>query len=102
MNKSLLVFLLFLLAFLGCKKKGSEEPIKEEPKTTVPIITAKIVGGSYKLIQVKGDVDYDGGTPVTEYGVCYSTSSNPTVLNNKIKSTYNYANSLGNLNKWIV
>lgn len=35
---------------------------------------------------VSGTVISDGGTEVTERGVCYSTSSNPTISNSKVSS----------------
>lgn len=80
------VFTLFisLSIIIGCKK-GGEIPKVEEPRSTLASITAKIIGASYKVVQVQGEITHDGGTPVTEYGVCYSTSSNPTILDNKIK-----------------
>lgn len=38
-----------------------------------------------KNITCGGTLTFDGGTPVTEKGLCWSTSANPTIENNKLQ-----------------
>jgi hypothetical protein len=90
--------LIFLVSTLitSCKK-GKENPKTEEPKTTLPVITATITGAAYNVVQVKGTIVSNGGTPVTEQGLCYSTSANPTVSNTKIQGAEGISININNL-----
>lgn len=50
---------------------------------------------------VSGNVGYDGGSAITEYGICYATDENPTVADSKVAATAdangNYSVTLENL-----
>jgi hypothetical protein len=39
-----------------------------------------------------GDITYDGGAAVTERGICWATTENPTILNNKVSSAADSTN----------
>jgi hypothetical protein len=54
---------------------------------SVPQITTTDASNILALSAVSGgEVTYDGGSPVTEYGICYSTSAGPTTANTKVIS----------------
>lgn len=63
--------------------------------TTIPAVAAtvvtKIIYISFYDAAVGGQVTDDGGAPVTEKGICWATSENPTIINNE-KISY-YANN---------
>ena len=55
--------------------------------TVVPTIETSVVTQiTYTTATVGGNVISNGGADVIERGVCYSTSSNPTISNNVLKS----------------
>jgi hypothetical protein len=65
-------FFWVLLTLTGCKK--------ETPEDTTPfIVTSKTVEVYSTFTNVGGNVTSDGGAPITEKGICYSTSSNPDI-----------------------
>ncbi len=81
-----LLFLIFwTLIITGCSNKNSilEEIASSIVAPTVeidisqPIVTTNIATGC--VIVVKSD----GGSPITEIGLCGSTKINPTVIDNK-------------------
>lgn len=52
---------------------------------TIPVVTTvSVTDVTYISAKVKGNVANDWGSEVTERGVCYSISENPTTANNKI------------------
>ena len=50
------------------------------------LTTSDIIDIGYTTATCGGNVTADGGQSVTERGICYSTSTNPTISNNKITS----------------
>ncbi len=50
------------------------------------ISTAKITNVSATTAMSGGTINSDGGAPITERGVCWSPSQNPTISNNKMTS----------------
>jgi hypothetical protein len=65
-------FFWVLLTLTGCKK--------EKPEDTTPfIVTSKTVEVYSTFANVGGNVTSDGGAPIIEKGICYSTSSNPDI-----------------------
>jgi len=50
------------------------------------IITIKVSSLSASTAMSGGTINSDGGAPITERGVCWSLSSNPTISNNKMTS----------------
>ncbi len=65
---------------------GEEVSFKTKTKTIATIATTPATNVSYTSATVGGNVTDDGGATVTERGICYSTSANPTAANTKITS----------------
>ena len=67
----------------------------------VPTLTTKPATLiTYRSANTGGDITNNGGAPVTERGVCWSTTTNPTILNNHQASgdlTDSFINYLDNL-----
>ncbi|HPM87790.1 MAG TPA: fibrobacter succinogenes major paralogous domain-containing protein [Bacteroidales bacterium] len=70
--RSILPGIIFLLAFSSCSKKE------------IPVLTTETVS-SITIMSAKsgGNITDDGGADITERGVCYNTSGNPTKLNQR-------------------
>ena len=69
-------------------------------KTIATVVTTPATNVSYTSATVGGNVTDNGGANVTERGICYSTSANPTTSNTKISSgsgTGSYACNLTNM-----
>lgn len=79
--KRLVVLVLLAVVLASCKKGAPEE---SEPETSLPVITGKIIGGWYDGVQIQATLVSDGGSPLTEHGVCWGTAPNPTMSANKI------------------
>ena len=62
---------------------GEEVSFTTKTKTIATIATTLATNVSYTSATVAGNVTEDGGATVTEKGVCYSTSPNPTIDDNK-------------------
>jgi uncharacterized protein (TIGR02145 family) len=71
-----LALLFLLLSFsTGCKKNNTD---------ITPILTTTAISSTTQTTAVSGgNITNDGGTVVTARGVCWSTSQNPTIANNK-------------------
>lgn len=69
----------FVVALLlaGCKK--------EESKSIPTVSTASITSIKITTATGGGTIQNDGGAPITERGICWSTSSNPTIADNTAK-----------------
>lgn len=68
----------------------------------LPVVTTKSVTDvTTTSAVVSGNVGYDGGSAISEYGICYATTENPTVDNTKVAATAdangNYSVTLENL-----
>jgi hypothetical protein len=75
---SVIVILLFGTAiyFNSCKKEE-----------TLPIVTTTIVSNITQTTALTGGtVTNDGGAQVTDWGICWSTSPNPTTSSNKTRN----------------
>ena len=55
-------------------------------QTAAPILTTSVEYISITSATANGQITSDGGSSITEYGVVYSTSKNPTIANTKLKS----------------
>ena len=76
--KKLSLFLIALTMLLSCK-----------PEIEKPTVVTKSVGEIAKTsAKVVGQVVADGGAEVTERGICWSTSQNPTIEDNKTTEGY--------------
>ena len=79
---------------------GEEVSFTTKAKTIATVTTTPATNVSYTSATVGGNVTKDGGASVTERGICYSTSANPTTSNTKISSgsgTGSYACNLTNM-----
>ena len=65
---------------------GEQKTFTTKSYTKATVTTTAATNVSYTTAIVGGEVTFDGGTSVTERGVCYSTAQNPTTLNSKISS----------------
>lgn len=68
----------------------------------LPVVTTKSVTDvTTTTAIINGNVGYDGGSVISEYGICYATTENPTVDNTKVVATAdengNYSVTLENL-----
>ncbi|MDD2307693.1 MAG: FG-GAP-like repeat-containing protein [Prolixibacteraceae bacterium] len=74
--KSLFIFIgIFLLIIFSCKK--------EIPKVAPTIETSVLTDITPNSATCGGVITSDGGSPITECGVCWSTKENPTITDNK-------------------
>ncbi len=91
MNLALALTGLIILYAAGCKK---DEDKSEPELTTMPVIYV-----DQQTVLCDGIVTSDGGASVTETGICWSTSHNPTTANDKIIGTgpQSYTCMLGGL-----
>lgn len=80
----------YYVRYQGSNQWSSLQPttISEFRTTDTPTIalvtTSQPTNVSYTSATVGGNVTDDGGASVTERGICYSTSANPTTANTKI------------------
>ncbi|MEK7719983.1 MAG: fibrobacter succinogenes major paralogous domain-containing protein [Bacteroidota bacterium] len=76
MNKS---FMLWFLPLSMLCMAGSCDSCMEEPTVSTAVISAVTPTSAVS----GGDVTSDGGATVTERGVCWNTTTSPTIANNK-------------------
>jgi uncharacterized protein (TIGR02145 family) len=91
----------FLLFAIGCKKDDA-------PVIPATLSTAEVTDVKITTATCGGEVTNEGGMTLTERGICYSTTQNPTVDNNKVVasgSTGNFSSSItgltGNLTYYV-
>ena len=65
---------------------GEEKSFTTKAITVPTVITSSVNNISYTSATIDGTVTDDGGATVTERGVVYSTTSNPTTSNSKVVS----------------
>ena len=65
---------------------GEEVSFTTKAKTIATVVTTPATNVSYTSATVGGNVTDNGGATVTERGICYSRSANPTTANTKITS----------------
>lgn len=74
-GSSLTIIGLLLMVVAGCKKEDEKtEPVLSTASVSVITATSAISGGN---------ITFDGGSTVTERGVCWNTSQNPTIADSK-------------------
>ena len=80
-----LVTVIALLFFAGCSKSGPSNPITPTPVVIVPVVSGttavSVVTGTTAVSG--GNITADGGAAITARGVCWNTTTNPTVANFK-------------------
>ncbi len=65
---------------------GFERKLTFKTLTSAPYVTTVSAAAQATTATAKGEVTYDGGTAVTQRGICYSTSANPTTADSKVTS----------------
>ena len=65
---------------------GEEKSFTTQSAVIPTVITTDATNISYTTATVGGTITSDGGADITERGVCYSTTVNPTIENTKITS----------------
>ena len=73
---SVVILLIFLIQ--SCKKDKPTPPV---------ITTTDVTAVSYTTASSGGDVTDEGGAPVVSRGVCWNTSTDPTIANSKTNET---------------
>jgi len=73
---TLIAITLILNIISSCKK--------EEEKTLPSVTTNNVNGLTSHTATCGGNVTSDGNATITERGICYSTTTNPTIANSKI------------------
>lgn len=75
MNRSFSIIVLIGTLLMGCKKT--------DPVSIPSLSTASVTVVTFNTATSGGVVTSDGKADVTDRGVCWNTSSNPTILNSK-------------------
>jgi uncharacterized protein (TIGR02145 family) len=91
-----IAFLPVLLLFFGCEPESEPPP----PLTTPNVSTSSIRSLTFKSASGGGDITSDGGAQVNSRGICWSTSNNPTINDEKTTNgsgTGSFASYLTNL-----
>ncbi|MBQ7550376.1 MAG: hypothetical protein IJT04_02470 [Bacteroidales bacterium] len=57
-------------------------------QVTPIVVTGTVSNITYKAASCRGEVTSDGGDAITEWGICYSTSENPTIEGNHTQNYY--------------
>jgi len=85
-SRWLLIFATIIIS--SCSKTDTE------PQASIPSISTSAASlVKITTATVGGIVNSNGGATITEKGICYNTSSNPTIANNKIVDPSGNANS---------
>ena len=83
---------------------GEQRSFTTKAYSLPSVTTSSATNISYTSATVGGNVTSDGGAAVTEHGVVYSTSENPTTANSKVTSgsgTGSFSCSLSNLQEGV-
>lgn len=102
MSKIGFVVLMTVLSMNSCTKDDQNDPRALELDIySLPTVTTKSVTEISQVSAVSGGrVLTDGGTPVTSYGVCWSTLQYPTIEDSKTNDgsgVFNFTSKLTNL-----
>lgn len=82
--KASMIAVLSVLLLTNCEKETDIPKDDGDTNTTIPVLTTTEVTEITQTIAISGGViSSDGGALVTERGVCWSTSENPTIADNK-------------------
>ena len=94
MKRILILFMLIagtiFVLMIGCKK--TDPPIPSDT-SKIPTVATKSVGNiTFNSVFVYGEITADGGTAITEAGICLNETGAPTISDNTVKTS----NKLGN------
>lgn len=78
MKRQVCSLIIMIVLFIGCKK---------EDGPSLGVIDLSSINTNNFEPSFKIDIRSDGNSNIIEKGICYSTSSQPTISNNKVQST---------------
>lgn len=93
MKKIIRLIALLLIVFASCKK--NEMPAPSPGLATITTTTASAITSA--AATSGGNITSDGGAAITERGICYNTSANPTTANSKVVSGSGTGNFTANI-----
>ena len=82
--KRLPIMVILVSMLYGCDEDSPTEPAVEP---TVSINSIDNLTITFTSIEVSGEVTLDGGSQVTEKGICWSLSQNPTIDDNTAQAS---------------
>ena len=92
---SILVHLFIIWVLFSCSK---EKPSSQESPKSIATLTTNSVSDIKSTSAIcGGSITADGGATVTVRGVCWATSSNPTLANNKTTDGSGLGNFISNI-----
>ena len=81
MKKISLILFVFITILLGCNKEDFMWDLKKVDRlATISTISAANITNT--SVVVNSEIEYNGGSTVTQRGVCWSTNQNPTITDN--------------------
>ena len=83
MKTKLGLILLSIVLFSSCKEKSN--PVSNSEATLPVVLTSDISDINAFTARSGGSVTSDGGAPVLEKGICWSTTASPKITDNKSK-----------------
>ena len=77
-----IVFIVLVSLFSCNNDDGAIIPVEETQEGEIPVVrTLEVTDITTSSTLVKGNVSYSGSSAVINHGVCWSTSNEPTILN---------------------
>lgn len=76
-------FTALVTIFIGCKKDAEIPPVEITTPEVPTLVTIAVSMITTTSATTGGYITTNGGTEVTVCGVCWSTSHNPTIYDNK-------------------
>ena len=81
MNKILILLFILTTIITGCNKEDFKWDLKKVDRlATINTISATNITNT--SVVVNSEIEYNGGSTVTQRGVCWSTNQNPTIADN--------------------
>jgi uncharacterized protein (TIGR02145 family) len=79
LSYSFAIMTIFLMLTSACEKKGTYNPTTKKPE----LITTAVNNITQITASCGGNINKNGGIKITARGVCWSTTQNPTISDNK-------------------
>jgi hypothetical protein len=81
MKKILILLFVLTTIITGCNKEDFKWDLKKVDRLAT-INTISVINITNTSVNVKCEIKYDGGSTVTQRGVCWGTNQNPTIADN--------------------
>jgi hypothetical protein len=86
-KNKILTLLSCILIFFSCEKESSTSPSSSSTNAVIPTVSTSVASNiTTNSVSTGGNVTDDGGADITERGICWSTSKNPSTSDNKQSS----------------